>query len=814
MLASSISQTDQRQSRLLIVAAIFLFLYSVILTISPAVRVQTWNVPLRWSHWLGFTVWTALIFLADRFTRKRLADRDPFLLPLASLLSGWGLLTIWRLDSTFGIRQAIWLAICIFILIAILYLPSDLSILRRYKYILLTSGLALTALTLLFGTNPEGYGPRLWLGCCGVYLQPSEPLKLLLVVYLSAYLSDRLLIRLRFFPLLIPTLFVTGLALLLLLAQRDLGTASIFILIYTVILYAATGKRRVLIATALTLALAGLIGYFFIDVVHERISAWINPWADPSGHGYQIVQSLLAIANGGMIGRGPGLGSPTLVPIAHSDFIFTAIAEESGLLGTTALIVIFFLILTRSMRIAFRAPDQFRRILAAGLSVYLGIQTLLIIDGNMRLLPLTGVTLPFVSYGGSSLLTAFVALGLLLVISNQSGIRPAALASPRPYYFVMGILGVGVVATLLADSWWAVLRGPNLLTRTDNPRLAISDRYVPRGNILDRNNQPIDVTEGQSGTYHRVYLYPDISPITGYIDPTYGQAGLEASLDNYLRGLQGNPASLIWWDHLLYGTPPPGLNVRLSIDLELQKQADQLLGNNKGAIILMSANTGEILVMASHPTFDPNKLDETGTSLAQDKNTPLVNRAAQGTYLAGSALMPFFNSINPTGGISDIQKIKLFENLGFYTSPQILMPVANAAQQNEINPLQISPLQMTIAAGTLSDHGIRIAPRIVLAVDTPQQGWIVLPALGQPVNAFSADTANNLANQLAIQNQPFWEWTGSGNSSADSSIWYLGGTLPNWKGTPLVVVVLLEGNNNPTLAKNIGGQLLQTAITP
>ncbi len=497
MLAGSASATDRRQSRLLIVAAVFLFLYSVILTLSSAVREQTWNVSYRWSHWIGFAVWIALFFLTDRFTRKRLPDRDPFLLPLASLLSGWGLLTIWRLDSAFGIRQAIWLTVSVIILISIFYLPSDLSILRRYKYILLTSGLVLTALTLLLGTNPEGYGPRLWLGCCGVYLQPSEPLKLLLVIYLSAYLSDRLLIRLRFFPLLIPTLFVTGLALLLLLVQRDLGTASIFILIYTAILYLATGKRRVLIATVLTLALTGTIGFFFIDVVRERISAWLNPWADPSGHGYQIVQSLLAIANGGMIGRGPGLGSPTLVPVAHSDFIFTAIAEETGLLGTTALIIIFALILARSLRTAFRAPDQFRRVLAAGLSAYLGIQTLLIIDGNLRLLPLTGVTLPFVAYGGSSLVTAFVALGLLLIISNQAENQPAALTAPRPYYFVTAILGFGIITTLLADSWWAVLRGPDLLTRTDNPRLAISDRYVPRGNILDRNNEPIDVTEGE-----------------------------------------------------------------------------------------------------------------------------------------------------------------------------------------------------------------------------------------------------------------------------------------------------------------------------
>ncbi|MGA7193105.1 MAG: FtsW/RodA/SpoVE family cell cycle protein [Anaerolineales bacterium] len=812
MFNQSVSRIDQHQSRLLIVAAVFLFLYSIILTLSPAVREQTWNVQYRWSHWIGFAIWIALFFLADRFTQKQLPDRDPFLLPLAALLSGWGLLTIWRLDSTFGIRQSIWLIVSVIVLIVISHLPTDLSILRRYKYILLTSGLVLTALTILLGTNPEGLGPRLWLGCCGVYFQPSEPLKLLLVVYLAAYLSDSILIRLRFFPLLLPTLFITGLAILLLLVQRDLGTASIFILIYTIVLYIATGKRRVLIATALTLILAGAIGYFFIDVVHERILAWLNPWADPSGHSYQIVQSLLAIANGGMIGRGPGLGSPTLVPVAQSDFIFTAIAEETGLLGTTALIIIIALILTRGLRAAFQAPDQFRRVLAAGLSAYLGIQTLLIIGGNLRLLPLTGVTLPFVSYGGSSLLTAFIALGLLLIISNQAENKPATLTTPRPYYYVIAILGIGIVATLFADSWWAVLRGPDLLTRTDNPRLAISDRYVPRGDILDRNNEPIDVTEGQSGTYHRVYLYPDLSPITGYVHPTYGQAGLEASLDNYLRGLQGNPESLIWWDHLLYGTPPPGLNVRLSIDLVLQKQADQLLGDNKGAVILMNAQTGEILAMASHPTYDPNELDEIGASLAQDKNAPLVNRAAQTTYPAGSALMPFLNS-NSTNQISNQQKIKLFDNLGFYSPPQIRMPVADAAPSGAINDLRVSPLQMSMAAGILSNHGIRIAPRIVLAVDTSQEGWIVLPALGQSTEVFSTTVADQLANQLAVQNQSDWEWISAGNINADFSTWFLGGTLPNWKGTPLVVVVLLEGND-PVSAKSIGTQLLHTAMTP
>ncbi len=218
--------------------------------------------------------------------------------------------------------------------------------------------------------------------------------------------------------------------------------------------------------------------------------------------------------------------------------------------------------------------------------------------------------------------------------------------------------------------------------------------------------------------------------------------------------------------------------------------------------------------MASHPTYDPNKLDEIGASLAQDQNTPLINRATQGIYPAGSALTPFLNSINSTSQISDEQKITLFDHLGFYTAPQIRMPVVGAPHIGIINNLlRVSPLQMSIAAGTLSNHGIRVAPRIVLAVNTSQQGWIVLPALDKAAQALSAATADHLANELAIQNHPFWEWVGSGNTGVNFSTWYLAGTLPNWKGTPLVAVILLEGNS-PAGTEAIGAQLLQTAIMP
>ncbi len=806
---------NQRESRLLNAAAVFLFLYSIILTLSPAVRERTWNVSYRFSHWIGFAIWIGCVFIAHRVSSRQLPERDPYFLPLASLLSGWGILTIWRLDSSFGLRQAMWLGVSSAAFAILLFAQKNLSFLRRYKYILLTSGLALTALTLLLGTNPTGFGPRLWLGCCGLYLQPSEPLKLLLVIYLAAYLSSRLPIRQRIFPLLVPTVFVTGLALLLLIVQRDLGTASIFISLYTVILYIATGKRRVLLAAVATLVLAGLVGYFFIDIIHIRLDSWLNPWNDPTGHSYQIIQSLLAVADGGIFGRGPGLGSPGLVPVSHSDFIFSAISEETGLAGTSGLLAIFGLILVRGLIASLRAADRFRRLLAAGLTAYLGIQSLLIIGGNLRILPLTGVTLPFVSYGGSSLLTSFIAIGLLIVISSPPDeVESAALASPRPYYLLATLLGLGLITASLTAAWWAVVRSPDLLTRTDNPRRAIADRYVLRGQLLDRNSKPIDTTSGKSGTYQRIYLYPDLAPLTGYIEPTYGQAGLEASLDDYLRGLQGNPSSAISWNYLLYGTPPPGLDVRLSLDLELQRKADQLLGTFKGAVVLLNAQTGEILVMASHPMYDPNKLSETGSFLAQDKNTPLVNRAAQGMYPPGDAVIPFLDSFGSVNGLSDKQVSDLYEKLGFYTAPQASMPVSPASPKGELNNLRVSPLQMAIAAASLSNAGTRPAPRIALAVNTPQQGWVVLPPSSDPVKVFSADVVGNITHILSTQDQPFWEWTaGFSGSNTEPYSWYLGGTLPKWQGTPLTVIVLIEGNY-PTTAQGIGQQLLQTATHP
>ena len=868
----------------------FLGIYSIALTLSNAARLRTWQVDYRWSHWLGFAIWVGTVWLIHRQLTHLLPERDPFLLPVAALLTGWGLLTIWRLSTGLGLRQSVWLLLIgMVFLLALRYdCPFEggriLSYLRRFKYVWLTSGLVLTAATLILGTNPLGAGPRLWLGCCGIYFQPSEPLKLLLIIYLAAYLADRLIVSsptTRLLPLLTPTLLMTGLALLLLIFQRDLGTAAIFMVLYAVIVYAGTGKKNVLFISMVVLLLAAIAGYVLFDVVNQRVEAWVNPWLDPSGRSYQIVQSLLAVANGGLIGRGVGMGSPGLVPIAQSDFIFSAITEETGLLGALAILALLALLVNRGMRIALKSDDTFQRLLAISLVVHLVGQSILIIAGNLRLLPLTGVTLPFVSNGGSSLLVSFFELLCLMLISARQAeipvLQPEKLrAQSKINLLLSGGLMLGLAGAALTVGWWSLVRGPDLLTRTDNPRRSIADRYVMRGSILDRRERPLAESTGQPGSIIRYYSYPALGPLVGYTDPIYGQAGLEASLDPYLRGVQGYPTLTMGWEYLLYGQPPPGLDVRLSLDLDLQTMADKLMAGHQGALVLLNAHTGEILAMSSSPSFDANALDSSWENLVNDPTSPLFDRAGMGMYPTGNALGAFLLAasqqpasgqfgnldnkdcaLTPTGNtwgevisagctepirqlVSPTRPhdlITLLDKLGLFTAPTFPVETLSSPRPSNLSDaftyisglqsdpttgalLRVSPLQLALAAATLSSEGERPTPRLVVAVDTPQSGWVMLPVTSQSQRALQAQAADNTAQALSSGELPIWQVVAAAQEATDYSsnanpgyVWYLGGTLPEWKGATLAIAVILE-ENDPQGVQDIGHSMFQNAINP
>ncbi|MCC6147437.1 MAG: FtsW/RodA/SpoVE family cell cycle protein [Anaerolineaceae bacterium] len=867
---SSSAWADQIQSRLLKLSAVFLVLNALVLTLSPAVRYHSWQAEYRWQHWLGVLIWLASFSLVHRLVMQALPERDPFLLPLAALLTGWGLLSIWRLSTENGLRQSLWMVFSLLILVLGLRAKNLLGVLKRYKYIWLISGILISALTFIFGTYPGGEGPRLWLGCCGLYFQPSEPLKLLLIIYLAAYLADKILVNPNFLQLLLPTFLLVGAALGILLIQRDLGTASLFLLLYFTIIFLASGRIEVLAVGAVSLLAAGITGYAAFDVIRLRVEAWLNPWLDPSGRSYQIVQSLIAISSGQILGRGAGIGYPGFVPIAHSDFIFSSIGEEYGLAGTLALLAILALWISRGFRVAVMASNRYKRFLAAGSAAYIGLQSIFIIGGNIRLLPLTGVTLPFVSYGGSSLVTSYFTLLLLMLISVRSETPPAPLQNTRPYLITGGMLFISLLSAGMVNGWWSVIRSNDLMGRFDNPRRSAVSQVVLRGAILDRNNQPIVISTGKPGDYTRHNLYPPLSLVTGYTSIVYGQTGLEASLDPYLRGLQGSPTSTVWSSQFLYGQPPPGLDVRLSIDLKLQTLADSLLGNYTGAIVIINAQSGEVLAMASHPYFDSNQIHENMGEWLQSDRGYLLNRATQASYPPGTALGAFiltdylagqplpdsppelsirFNNQNwncavtPSDPLSWGEVISsgcpgpilelgkqlgaerlagMYEDLGLTQSPSLRLPVAKSVSTNDLtdtlkialgqDAITISPLQMVLASASLSREGGRPAPFLALAVSTPQQGWVILPndATAPALPVVGIPQALQLLENPAL---PVWESTASAFSGEGRVAWYTGGTMPDWKGTPISLVVTLE-NQNPVAAMEIGHSLFKTILRP
>jgi cell division protein FtsI/penicillin-binding protein 2 len=301
--------------------------------------------------------------------------------------------------------------------------------------------------------------------------------------------------------------------------------------------------------------------------------------------------------------------------------------------------------------------------------------------------------------------------------------------------------------------------------------------------------------------------------VTGYNHPIYGQSGLEASLDEYLRGLRGNPTATIWWNHLLYGMSPHGLDVRLSLDLPLQTRADEMMRDHRGALVLLNAQSGEIFVMSSHPSYDPANLNAIGSQLNKDPEKPLINRAVQGLYPTGSLLEPFVQAMFGTKTVTTDEMKKVYESFGFYRAPLLSMQVAEPLSETVVKDLHVSPLQVALAAAALSNHGTIPAPRIATAVDTPNEGWVVLPALGTPSEAIPVPAADETAQALIPDGANYWEHVGRAQSDESAVTWFIAGTPPNWQASPMVVVVLLE-EDAPRLAQRIGSELLLDAMNP
>jgi cell division protein FtsW (lipid II flippase) len=375
------------------------------------------------------TAYILLYLLSHLALRIYAPHADPLLLPVVALLSGLSLAMIYRLDLTLAWHQLAWLAVGNVILIILVARFKNYRVLANYKYLL-----GLAGVVLLFSTIRLGAGflePNLWWNLGPFSFQPSEIAKILIVVFFAAYLSEKRellsVFTRKIGRLNVPDLKHLGPMLMfwlvsvgLLVIQKDIGASLLFFGLFLVMLYVATDRGLyVAIGSLLFIAGAAFTARAFSHVA-TRIQIWLNPWVDPSGKSYQLVQSLFAFGSGGIWGSGLGRGYPSLIPVVATDFIFSAFGEEIGLVGVIAVIALYLVFVGRGLNIASKTTDEFGKLLAVGLTAVFAIQTFVIIGGVTRLVPLTGITLPFLSYGGSSILANFLLLGLLLIISNQS----------------------------------------------------------------------------------------------------------------------------------------------------------------------------------------------------------------------------------------------------------------------------------------------------------------------------------------------------------------------------------------------------------
>ena len=368
--------------------------------------------------------------------RRLLVPRaDPYLLPITALLSTLGILMIYRLKPELALQQAVWLVVGLVTFVGVLVGARHYRRLVQYKYIVGLAGLALLLFTILFAR--EIGGARLWVRFGGVGFQPPEFAKLLLVIFFAAYLCDmrellavsthRVLgLALPPFRYLAPLLTIWGLSLAMMIFMKDLGTSLLFFAALLAVMYVATDRLFYVVAGMGLFSGGAYVLYQIFPHVQTRVDVWLDPWADPTGKGYQILQSLFALAAGGLFGRGLGNGylllqsGATIIPALETDFIFSAIGEELGLAGSAAIVLLYLIFVFRGLRIALRSRDQFSRLLAIGLTTVFGLQAFLIMGGVTKLIPLTGITLPFVSYGGSSIVANFALLALLLLVSDAS----------------------------------------------------------------------------------------------------------------------------------------------------------------------------------------------------------------------------------------------------------------------------------------------------------------------------------------------------------------------------------------------------------
>jgi cell division protein FtsW (lipid II flippase)/cell division protein FtsI/penicillin-binding protein 2 len=608
-----------------------------------------------------FTVPAALVaaFLAAHVAARRFAPgADPVLLPVALLLCGIGVAMVGRLDATLGGPQTTWVLGGVAVLAVTIAAVPSLERLARYKYTIMLVGLVLLLLPAVIGR--EINGAKLWLRIGGLSFQPAEIAKICLVLFLAAYLSEfREVLSVstrKVWGLHLPAARHLGplvlmwlVSLVVLVAEKDLGSSLLFFGVFVVMITVATGRWSYAIAGTILFAIGATAAYYAFGHVQVRFQIWLHPFADAAGKGYQLVQSLYAFAAGGVLGVGPGLGLPTRIPFVATDFIFSAIGEELGLLGAAAVLIAFLVLALRGLATAVRARSDMASLTATGLVATLALQSFVIVGGVTRLIPLTGITLPFVSYGGSSIVTNFILLALLMragdatpadgseLVAGQRAGGLGRVSLARRLVGVSWLVSALTLALVANLTWLQVIDANALDTYPGNTRNLEAQLRAERGAILTRDGVVLARSVKQpNGQFARVYPAGALAAhVIGYDSVRYGRAGIESAENGVLTA---GRAFSSWSDvaDAALGRPVPGEDVVLTIDSRIQKAAEHALAGRRGAIVAIDPTTGAVLALASSPTYSPGSIDADWVSLSKETAGPLVDRAISALYPPGS----------------------------------------------------------------------------------------------------------------------------------------------------------------------------------
>ncbi len=633
-----------------------------------AMLVVNQGQPLNFNT-LGVPIGIFAAFVVAHLAVRKLAPgADPAILPITFALSGIGIAFVTRLRPELAVGQLMWLFVGVAFLVLVLLFVRNLDRLARYKYTLMLVGFILLLSPLIPFIGQEIYGSRIWLSIGPFSFQPGELAKIAIVLFLAGYLAaNREMLsvftwRVGPFNLpdirtLLPLLLMWLISIGIVAFEKDLGSALVFFFVFLVMLYVASGKKTYVIAGVLMMAIGAVGLYFVFDHIQVRVATWLDPFADAQNTGYQLVQTIYSLADGGLFGVGIGRGLADQIPVVESDFIFAAIGEETGLLGAAGLLLLYLCLAIRGMATAARAKSDVSSFAAVGLTAIIILQAFIIVGGVTRLIPLTGLTLPFVSQGGSSLLASFISVALLLRAGDEAtgvGEEMRSATSMLPTASVLGRVALGkrLTRTMVGFSVLFALLVANLtlimVVQADyyqnmagNNHTLMQESDTERGSISTYDGVVLaESQQTEDGSYERVYPAGDLaSHVVGYYSTQYGTSGIEASENETLKGQQ-NYAS--WTDviNAAAGINTPGNDVRLTINSTIQQAAQDALEGETGAAVVMDPSTGAVLAMASLPTYSAGDvealLEQAAASDGSDDSGQLVNRATQGLYAPGS----------------------------------------------------------------------------------------------------------------------------------------------------------------------------------